>query len=72
MRFLNNLQIVLKVGLIVAVLGCALLGAAAFSAVQLSSTVDHYADLSATQAAVLNLTRAHAGRRVITRRFTPS
>ena len=58
MRFLNNLQIVLKVGLIVAVLGCALLGAAAFSAVQLSSTVDHYADLSATQAAVLNLTRA--------------
>ena len=29
MRFLNNLQIVLKVGLIVAVLGCALLGACA-------------------------------------------
>jgi methyl-accepting chemotaxis protein len=58
MRFLNNLQIVLKVGLIVAVLGCALLGVAAFSAVQLSSTVDDYTELSASQSAALNLTRA--------------
>ncbi|WFU44099.1 HAMP domain-containing methyl-accepting chemotaxis protein [Bradyrhizobium sp. CB82] len=58
MRFLNNLKIVLKVGLIVAVLGCALLGVAAFSAVQLSSTVDSFSDLTGAQAAALGLTRA--------------
>jgi methyl-accepting chemotaxis protein len=58
MRLLNNLKIVLKVGLIVAVLGCALLGVAAFSAVQLSSTVDNYTDLSGAESAALGLTRA--------------
>src|SRR5215468_6956177 len=58
MRFLNDLKIVLKVGLIVTVLGCALLGVAAFSAAQLASTVDGYAELSDAQSAALNLTRA--------------
>ena len=58
MSFLNNLKIVWKVGLIVAVLGCTMLGVAAFSALELSSTVDEFADLSAAQAGALNLTRA--------------
>ncbi|MCP3465460.1 MULTISPECIES: methyl-accepting chemotaxis protein [unclassified Bradyrhizobium] len=58
MSFLNNLKIVFKVGLIVTALGCALLGVAAFSAVQLSSTVEGYAELSDAQSAALNLTRA--------------
>ncbi|MCP3477566.1 methyl-accepting chemotaxis protein [Bradyrhizobium sp. CCGUVB1N3] len=58
MGFLNNLKIVLKVGLIVAVLGCALLGVAAFSAVQLSSTVDSFSALTEAEAAGLGLTRA--------------
>ncbi|MGY8663118.1 HAMP domain-containing methyl-accepting chemotaxis protein [Bradyrhizobium sp. UFLA05-109] len=58
MRLLNDLKIVLKVGLIVAVLGCALLGVAAFSAVQLSSTVDRFSELTEAEAAALGLTRA--------------
>jgi methyl-accepting chemotaxis protein len=58
MRFLDNLKIVWKVGLIVAVLGCTMLGIVAFSAVQLSSTVDGFADLTAVQSAALNMTRA--------------
>ncbi|MBB4383465.1 methyl-accepting chemotaxis protein [Bradyrhizobium sp. SBR1B] len=55
MRFLNHLKIVSKVGLIVTVLGCALLGVATFSAVQLSSIVGNFAELSAAQSAMLNL-----------------
>ena len=58
MRFLNNLKIVWKVGLIVAVLGCALVAVAGFSAIELASTVDNFTELTATQSAALNLTRA--------------
>ncbi|GLR83329.1 methyl-accepting chemotaxis protein [Bradyrhizobium iriomotense] len=58
MRFLNNLKIVLKVGLIVTVLGSALIGVAAFSAIQLSSTVDSFSELTEAESAALGLTRA--------------
>ncbi|WGD55858.1 HAMP domain-containing methyl-accepting chemotaxis protein [Bradyrhizobium sp. CB1650] len=58
MGFLNNLKIVWKVVLIVTVMGCAMIGVAAFGARELSSTVDGFAALSAAQSASLNLTRA--------------
>jgi methyl-accepting chemotaxis protein len=58
MTILNNLKIVLKVGLIVAVLGCVLIGVMSFSAMQLSETVANYTDLSANQSAGEALTRA--------------
>ena len=56
MSFLNNLKIVWKVALIVAVMGCAIV--AGFAARELSATVDGFAELSASQSSALNLTRA--------------
>ena len=58
MSFLNNLKIVWKVALIVAVMGCAMLAVAGFAARELSATVDGFAELSAAQSSALNLTRA--------------
>ena len=58
MSFLNNLKIVWKVALIVAAMGCAMAGVAAFSARELSATVDGFGELNAAQSAALNLTRA--------------
>ncbi|WP_456624098.1 methyl-accepting chemotaxis protein [Bradyrhizobium sp. P5_C12] len=58
MSFLNNLKIVWKVALIVAVMGCAMVAVAGFSTRELSATVDGFAELSAAQSAALNLTRA--------------
>ena len=58
MSFLNNLKIVWKVALIVAVMGCAMLAVAGFGARELSATVDGFAELSAAQSSALNLTRA--------------
>ncbi|UPK32800.1 HAMP domain-containing protein [Bradyrhizobium sp. 186] len=58
MSFLNNLKIVWKVALIVAVMGCAMVAVAGFGTRELSATVDGFADLSAAQSAALNLTRA--------------
>ncbi|WP_426407788.1 methyl-accepting chemotaxis protein [Bradyrhizobium ganzhouense] len=58
MSFLSNLKIVLKVALIVAVLGFALVAVAAFGIRELSATVDGFGELSAAQSAALNLTRA--------------
>jgi hypothetical protein len=58
MSFLNNLKIVWKVALIVAVMGCAMVGVATFGTRELAATVDGFAELSATQSSALNLTRA--------------
>ncbi len=58
MSFLNNLKIVWKVALIVTVMGCALVGVAAFGTRELSSTVDGFGQLAAAQSSALNLTRA--------------
>ncbi|MBR0778606.1 HAMP domain-containing protein [Bradyrhizobium diazoefficiens] len=58
MSFLNNLKIVLKVALIVAVMGCALVAVAAFGTRELSSTVDGFNELSAAQSSALNIVRA--------------
>ncbi|KJC34771.1 chemotaxis protein [Bradyrhizobium sp. LTSP849] len=58
MSFLNNLKIVLKVALIVAVMGCAMVAVAAFGTRELSATVDGFGELAAAQSALLNLTRA--------------
>ncbi|OKO69821.1 HAMP domain-containing methyl-accepting chemotaxis protein [Bradyrhizobium sp. AS23.2] len=58
MSFLNNLKIVWKVALIVTVMGCALVGVAAFGTRELSVTVDGYSELAAAQSSALNLTRA--------------
>ncbi|QOZ70169.1 methyl-accepting chemotaxis protein [Bradyrhizobium arachidis] len=58
MSFLNNLKIVWKVALIVAVMGCAMVAVAGFGARELSATVDGFAELSAAQSSALNLTRA--------------
>ena len=57
MSFLNNLKIVWKVALIVAVMGCAMLAVAGFAARELSATVDGFTELSAAQSSALNLTR---------------
>lgn len=58
MGFLNNLKIVWKVALIVAVMGCAMIGVAAFGARQLAATVDGFDELAAAQSSALNLARA--------------
>jgi methyl-accepting chemotaxis protein len=58
MSFLNNLKIVLKVALIVAVMGCALIAVAAFGTKELTATIDGFSGLAAAQSAALNLTRA--------------
>jgi methyl-accepting chemotaxis protein len=58
MSFLNNLKIVWKVALIVAVMGCAMIGVAGFGTRELSATVDGFSELDAAQSAALNLTRA--------------
>ncbi|TYL85386.1 HAMP domain-containing protein [Bradyrhizobium rifense] len=58
MSFLNNLKIVLKVALIVAVMGCAMVAIAGFGTRELSATVDGFGELVAEQSSALNLTRA--------------
>jgi len=58
MSFLNNLKIVLKVALIVAVMGCAMVAVAAFGTRELSATVDGFGELVAAQSSALNLARA--------------
>lgn len=58
MSFLNNLKIVWKVALIVAVMGCAMLAVAAFGTRELSATVDGFGELGAAQSSALNLARA--------------
>ncbi len=58
MSFLNNLKIVWKVALIVTVMGCALVGVAAFGTRELSATVDGFGELAAAQSSALNVTRA--------------
>ncbi|MBR0784984.1 methyl-accepting chemotaxis protein [Bradyrhizobium iriomotense] len=58
MSFLNNLKIVWKVALIVAVMGCAMIAVAGFGARELSATVDGFSELAAAQSSALNLTRA--------------
>ena len=58
MSFLNNLKIVWKVALIVTVMGCAMVGVAAFGTRELSATVDGFGELDAAQSAALNITRA--------------
>jgi methyl-accepting chemotaxis protein len=58
MSFLNNLKIVWKVALIVAVMGCAMVAVAAFGTRELSATVDGFGELAAAQSSALNLTRA--------------
>ncbi|MBR1172674.1 HAMP domain-containing protein [Bradyrhizobium sp. KB893862 SZCCT0404] len=58
MSFLNNLKIVWKVALIVAVMGCAMIAVAGFGARELSATVDGFGELAAAQSSALNLTRA--------------
>src|SRR3954454_17046461 len=58
MSFLNNLKIVWKVALIVAVMGCAMIAVAAFGTRELSATVDGFGELAAAQSSALNLTRA--------------
>src|SRR3954465_3263076 len=58
MSVLNNLKIVWKVALIVAVMGFAMVAVAGFGTRELSATVDGFAELSAAQSSALNLTRA--------------
>ncbi|MFT4121206.1 HAMP domain-containing protein, partial [Bradyrhizobium sp.] len=58
MKFLNNLKIVWKVALIVAVMGCAMVAVAGFGMRELFATVDGFNELAAAQSAALNLTRA--------------
>src|SRR5438445_11169153 len=58
MSFLNNLKIVWKVALIVAVMGCAMVAVAGFGTRELSATVDGFGDLVAAQSSALNLARA--------------
>jgi methyl-accepting chemotaxis protein len=58
MSFLNNLKIVWKVALIVAVMGCAMIAVAGFGTRELSATVDGFGELVAAQSSALNLARA--------------
>ena len=58
MSFLNNLKIVWKVAMIVAVMGCAMVAIAGFGTRELSATVDGFGELVAEQSSALNLTRA--------------
>jgi len=58
MSFLNNLRIVWRVALIVAVMGCAMVAVAAFGTRELSATVDGFGELVAAQSSALNLARA--------------
>lgn len=58
MQFLNNLKIVYKVGLIVGLMGLALLGVAAFGDLKLSAVTNDFVTLSDLQSASLDLTRA--------------
>ena len=58
MSFLNNLKIVWKVAMIVAVMGCAMVVIAGFGTRELFATVDGFGELVAEQSSALNLTRA--------------
>ena len=58
MSFLNNIKIVWKVALIVAVMGCAMIAVAGFGVRELSATVDGFGELAAAQSSALNLARA--------------
>lgn len=69
MRLLNDLKIVAKVALIVAVPGCALLGIASFSAFNLSRAMDDYLTLSEQQSAAWTWRMRSGEPRPITARF---
>ena len=58
MSALNNLKIVWKISLIVAVLSCTVVGVAAFGTLQLSAMVTDYSTLSGEQSAAIDLVRA--------------
>jgi methyl-accepting chemotaxis protein len=58
MSALNNLKIVWKISLIVAVLSCTVVGVVTFGAMQLSATVADYSALSGEQSAAIDLVRA--------------
>ena len=58
MKLLDNLKIVWKLGLIVAVLGSALVGIVAYSTVQLAGTVEDFSELISDQSANIGLVRA--------------
>ena len=58
MSALNNLKIVWKISLIVAVLSCTVVGIVAFGTLQLSATVADYSALSGEQSAAIDLVRA--------------